>query len=337
LPPSCCNRADPPCLYCGKSDFAPLFSGLNDRLGFVPGDWAYVRCQVCGSANLRPFPRAEDVPGFYPPVYTFSPELARGRLQRLWANCEYRLLFRPIYRAQVNTVERHVGGNGTNRRRLLDVGCGRGLRLLEFRRRGFDVHGMDFVQDSVDYLRENHNVPGVCTDIAGLPHAFTQESFDVVTAFAVVEHLIDVVSAIRTCLSLVRRGGWLVLQMPFIDSVQASVFRKRWQPVVEAPRHITLPTVKGVRLAFSRVGVDQGDVHFVSESALANGAVIPISLFSHSSTTHVFGRPSIWHALSRVAAGALILPMWPWGAVENWILRRPAQWLVLVRKGRSSA
>src|SRR5215217_2060933 len=98
----------PPCLYCGGESFQPLYDDVHDRLGYVPGVWSFVRCNDCGSANLRPFPNAQDVPAFYPPVYTFSPDLAQSFLKRGLSSLEYQLFFRPLYRAQVRVIDRYT-------------------------------------------------------------------------------------------------------------------------------------------------------------------------------------------------------------------------------------
>jgi len=59
---------------------------------------------------------------------------------------------------------------------LLDVGCGRG-RLVEWAKtQGIDAVGLDFASGY-----------GVCADLVDMP--FDDNSFDVVTAFDVLEHL----------------------------------------------------------------------------------------------------------------------------------------------------
>jgi SAM-dependent methyltransferase len=324
-----------PCLYCDSVSFQPLFEGVRDRTGFVAGEWSYLLCRDCGSANLRPFPREEDIPGFYPPVYSFSPEIASGFFRRAVATAEYQALYRPLYKSQVNLVRQQLHTYGIDRGRMLDIGCGRGLRLLEFQRAGFDVTGMDFVPDSVNYLTTVHGIPAKCTDFKGLSTAFEANSFDVVTAFAVVEHVLDVVAAIKACLELVRPGGIFLTQMPYIDGFQARFFGQKWQPVVEAPRHITLPSVKGVRRAFERAGLAANQLSMIPDTALANGALIPLSMLPGSSTTHTFGSPGWWNSLSRLAAGAAIPPSFLWGFVENKLLASPAQWLTFAQKCRS--
>jgi hypothetical protein len=151
------------CLYCGGSDTEPLYSGVKDRLGFVPGERAFSRCKKCGSAVLDPQPAASELSAFYPPVYSFTLELGKGsRFKRFLSSMEYHLYFRPQYKAQVRRVMRACGLKRGDGKTLLDIGCGRGLRLLEFRRLGFDVRGFDLQEDVVRYLRDELKIPAEC-------------------------------------------------------------------------------------------------------------------------------------------------------------------------------
>jgi ubiquinone/menaquinone biosynthesis C-methylase UbiE len=66
---------------------------------------------------------------------------------------------------------------------LLDVGCGRGETIRMAEELGFtDVRGLE----AVDYLCDDHQV------VNGLAHAipFPDKSFDAVTMFDVIEHLV---------------------------------------------------------------------------------------------------------------------------------------------------
>lgn len=59
---------------------------------------------------------------------------------------------------------------------LLDVGCGKGLLVEWAKKQGIDAEGMDFASGY-----------GVCGDILDMP--FPDNSFEIVTAFDVLEHL----------------------------------------------------------------------------------------------------------------------------------------------------
>lgn len=51
---------------------------------------------------------------------------------------------------------------------------------------------MDFQPEAVDYLRQQLGIPAVCADAAQAAKHFPPASFDVITAFYVLEHVPDV-------------------------------------------------------------------------------------------------------------------------------------------------
>lgn len=320
------------CMYCPGTAFEPLYEHVRDRLGHVEGERAFVRCTGCGSALLHPMPLVEELPGFYPPVYTFTPDLAKaGTFKRLLASIEYRLFFKNAYAAQVRMVEKNAGGK-SNKGKLLDVGCGRGLRLLEFQRAGYEVWGMDFTPESVKYLNDVLHISAVCTDADGLATAFPPETFDTVTAFYVLEHVLDIQITIKHCLKLLKPGGWLVGAVPLIDSTQAKIFGARSPNVTEAPRHISIPTQTALKDVFAACGYRKDTFTIRSDSVLACAGIAGLSMFPSGSSTAVYGGGRI-KALAMRACGALgAAAMVPWTLVDNYILHRPTLGIVFAQK-----
>ncbi len=325
------REALPPCLYCTRRSYTPLFEDLQDRLGYVPGRWAFWRCGECGSAVLSPFPGSEELAAFYPPVYSFRLDLGRGSaLRQLLAGLEYRLYFGPQYEAQARRVLRGIGWRDGRGRRLLDVGCGRGLRLVTFRRRGFEVQGMDLQPEVVEYLRQELGIPAVCADVQQLSTCFPPGSFDLITAFFVLEHVPSVEAVLTNCFRLLKPGGWFVGAVPFIDSVQAAVFKGRWINATEAPRHLSLPTRAGMDAVCRRAGFDRIRLH--PDSTLNCAGQIGISLFPGGTITHFYGGGRLGAFVQRVLAGSATLLSIPFCAIENHVLRRPSLGMVLAHK-----
>jgi SAM-dependent methyltransferase len=325
------TRSEPACPYCGSGEFAPLYQRIRDRLGYVPGNWSYVACAACESAMLRPFPQTEELPAFYPPVYTFSPELAQSPLKRLLSSIEYRLFFCPIYRAQVRIVDRHVRPHGQSPGKLLDIGCGRGLRLLDFQRLGYNVHGMDFVPDSVEYVQNTLGIPAVTSDAGSLAECFPPHTFDVITAFHVVEHVTELDAAIRAVRRLLRPGGWFAAAVPLVDSPQSRLFGKRWIAVADAPRHVAVPSRLGMKKLCNRYGFDPQSLVIAADSALSNAAPIAMSLLPGSSTTKAYASGRLVATAQRLLAAACTLPAWLVALAEN-RLATPGQCIALMQK-----
>ncbi|HEX2841509.1 bifunctional 2-polyprenyl-6-hydroxyphenol methylase/3-demethylubiquinol 3-O-methyltransferase UbiG [Hyphomicrobium sp.] len=98
--------------------------------------------------------------------------------------------------------------------RLLDVGCGGGLISEPLTRLGARVTGIDPGEKNVAIARDHAasqvlEIDYRATTIEDL--ASTGEQYDAVICLEVVEHVPDVGAFVKSCASLVRPGGMLIL------------------------------------------------------------------------------------------------------------------------------
>jgi SAM-dependent methyltransferase len=117
--------------------------------------------------------------------------------------------------------------------KILDVGCGTGANLKMLAECG-RVEGVDISPQAVEFCRERGLNSVKLGAIEELP--YENESFDIVTALDVVEHLDDDVAGLREMRRVLRREGRLLLFVPafmFLWGVQDDVSNHR--------RRYTLP------------------------------------------------------------------------------------------------
>jgi len=111
--------------------------------------------------------------------------------------------------------------------RLLEVGCGHGEVLLEARRRGFEVSGIEFSAHAAAAANARLAAPAVLVGaIEEVPLA--PASFDAVLAADVVEHVRDPKSFLMRAWELLAPGGVVVLITPSLDSWTRRFLRGRW-------------------------------------------------------------------------------------------------------------
>jgi SAM-dependent methyltransferase len=204
------------------------------------------------------------------------------------------------------------------------------LRLIAFQRRGFDVQGADFQPDVVEYVRKDLGIPAVCVSAERLPECFPPSSFDLITAFHVVEHVPSVDAVLASAVQLLKPGGWFVGAVPLLDSVQAGLFRARWISVTEAPRHLSLPTRTGLTSACRRAGFDT--VMLRPDSPLTCAGQVGLSLLPGGTTTHVYGGGRVLSLIRRLVAGGVAGLAIPLCVLENYLLRRPSAGMVFAHK-----
>ena len=116
----------------------------------------------------------------------------------------------------------------TDRRpRILDVGCGTGANLLMLSDYG-DAEGVDISKDALAFCRER-GLDKVKLG-AGEELPYEDGTFDLVTAFDVVEHMDDDLAGLREMRRVLRPGGRVLLFVPtfmFLWGLQDDVSNHR--------------------------------------------------------------------------------------------------------------
>jgi|TARA_B100002003_G_C14113357_1_gene535481 methionine biosynthesis protein MetW len=97
--------------------------------------------------------------------------------------------------------------------KLLDVGCGVGTIAVEIQKRGFDVHGIDFSSVAIEKSRKKGINAVMCNlDEGGIP--FDDNSFDIVWAGDIVEHVFDPIFLLKEILRVVKNQGKILITTP---------------------------------------------------------------------------------------------------------------------------
>jgi SAM-dependent methyltransferase len=192
------------CNLCGSNRTKPLFRLRDYRMRVDDIEWQAVRCRVCGLGYLNPRPAPDELGRYYPPAYFSRRATHTDRYRRM---AEY-LPDRP--------------GD------LLDVGTARGDFLAVMRDRGWNVEGIEPAEQA-------GNPHGLRIHRVDFPRESTlpSDSYDLITAWAVFEHLRDPSLAFAECARMLRPEGRLLVQVPNLRSIWA-----RWALQEDIPRHL---------------------------------------------------------------------------------------------------
>ncbi len=254
------------CPLCGASSARTLWVERDLALG-VPGRFHAARCEGCGLLYQNPRVRVDHLAQAYPPNYpahTRDPELSR--ILRDGSVAVRRVLARelgyrhldvtgagPLDRLRALARRRKVRKNfppWTGRGRLLDVGCASGRFIRQMAAVGWQVAGIEFDPEAA--VKAKTVTPRI---FVGDPvdADFLPESFDLVTAFHVIEHLPDPLGALRNMVRWLAPGGLMIVEVPNVAGVGGSLFGRYWSGL-DFPRHLIHFTPASMGAMVERAG-----------------------------------------------------------------------------------
>jgi SAM-dependent methyltransferase len=207
---------DVACNSCASSRSIELFRSRDYRFVTDTTEFTVVRCVDCGLVRVNPRPIEADIHRYYHDHFYRARETPEEALRTM----------EPRARAMAQHLRRYPRG------RLLDIGCFRG-EFMEYMRAtdGWEVAGVEFSQRPPNY----YGLDIFYGDLANAPYA--EESFDVVTIWAVLEHVYDPSALLGRVRRLLRPGGTVIVLVPNFNSIPARFMRHD-----DVPRHVTMFT-----------------------------------------------------------------------------------------------
>lgn len=110
-------------------------------------------------------------------------------------------------------LQRWIGSTVSVGNRVLDVGCGDGVRYAPMLlKAGIDLYGVEISPQAVAMATAN-GIKAQCVDLSQ-PLPFETASFDRVMCLEVLEHLIDPEYAVREIRRVLKPGGMFLVSVP---------------------------------------------------------------------------------------------------------------------------
>ncbi|MCI0746736.1 MAG: class I SAM-dependent methyltransferase [Verrucomicrobia subdivision 3 bacterium] len=255
----------------------------------------------CGLAFTRPRPTANELGGYYPQAYHGS----GARRFPWWVE----KLQRALYRRRAAAVEKVLGRKG----RVLDVGCGPGFLLREFRERGWEVQGTEFGEHSARHAREALGLPVTVGDLSNLQLPATH--FDAVVMWHVLEHIVDVHATIAEVARILQPGGIFLCAVPNFGSLEARCTRDKWFHL-DVPRHLNHFTIPALVRLLNNAGFQVEQTSFIA---------LEYDCFSFTQTAlNVLGlRPNLLYNLLRGANAKVVCHAAAWQSIASVLLAAP--------------
>jgi len=223
-----------PCDLCGSNEQEFLFDA-KDRLHGCEGAFTYVQCRECGLVFMNPQVVPGEIGGFYPSDY--SPHKAKVKTEQLNQSVIRRKLKK---RPFTSSLFKRV----SEKSRILDVGCGSGIFLYEMKTTtGCDVYGIDISKTAAKTARESYGIEVFNGKITQSP--FEDNFFDVITAWAFLEHVNSPSEILLKMSNLLKKDGFCIISIPNFESINARLFKDKWYHL-DCPRHLYIFTKRTI-------------------------------------------------------------------------------------------
>jgi 2-polyprenyl-3-methyl-5-hydroxy-6-metoxy-1,4-benzoquinol methylase len=227
------------CPVCGANQSSTIYADARDPITL--DHFRVMRCSVCSTAFTAPRPASLD--RYYPSRY------------RAYGTVVTRVL-RTLYDLRVSRWTR-LKPEGAS---VLEVGCGPGLMLAAFKRRGWRVLGIERNEAAAEMGRTRFAVEIVSTSIEELP---ADLRFDLIILFQVLEHIGEPVALLNECGKRLAPGGNLIINVPNFGSWQAWFAGSKWLHL-DVPRHLVHYTPQTLATTLDRAGFRLSSLSFAS-------------------------------------------------------------------------
>lgn len=134
---------------------------------------------------------------------------------------------RETYRKLIEDAGEYVA----NRDSFLEIGCGNGFMLEEAKKLGYKkVAGVEPSENAISLASKSVREKIVCDVLKS--NTFQKESFDLICAFQVFDHIPNPDSFLKICRKLLKPGGVLLLMNHDVRSLSAKVLGER-SPIID--------------------------------------------------------------------------------------------------------
>lgn len=243
------------CRVCGHTEAIRRFDVREMMMG-TRERFPYVECAACGGLQIESIP--EDLAGQYQgDYYSYRPPQRRGGWKGvLLRQRDRHVLWGPRFLrsladrfAPASPGIRALAPVAPDReQRTLDVGCGAGELLFDLMRLGFsNLLGIDpFNAQEIDHGAGLRILPIGLNEVRG--------SWDLVMMHHSLEHMPDPAAVLSRCAELLAPGGHLLIRTPIVPSLAWEKYGADWVQL-DAPRHLFVPSLKGLGILARRAGL----------------------------------------------------------------------------------
>lgn len=220
-----------------KNRLCPACSSEKAKIVGNKNDFEMAICQSCRTlftAKLPTFDEAQDYDEYYQPENFETPNFVIKRTGEI-----------------ISGFDKYRQTN-----KLLDVGFGAGTILKAAREKKWDVFGVEVSKPAIEYAK-SQGFEVFHGELQKAP--YPENSFDVVTASEIIEHLSDTKSVLQGVFRILRPGGLFWATSPSARGLTYQAIGLSWTNVAP-PEHIQLFSKQGINKMLREIGFTKIEV-----------------------------------------------------------------------------
>lgn len=227
------------CDYCGGSSRVTIISEKP---------YSIVQCRDCGLAFLSPRPNKAEIAKLYNTDYFHNTDISTGYSD--YSGIEQDLVKEADRR--LDYIHKYcIGGT------LLDAGCGFGTFLLRAKEKGYHVTGCDISHEAAREMKKKRiRVVTAAID----SDKFPKGPFDIITGWDVIEHVLSPAQSFNALSLSQKRGGFLFLTTPNLESIDAKIMGTGWYGFKRIPEHLYYFTPSTIGRYLKKSGYEVIDI-----------------------------------------------------------------------------
>lgn len=191
-----------------------------------------------------PKPSIETLPNYYKSeAYISHTDSKKSLADKIYQQVKKYMLLKKL-----KWIEKKYPSKG----KILDIGAGTGDFLVEAKKRGWKVYGIEPDEEA----RNRASDKGI--NLVENSSNFQSEKFDVITMWHVLEHVYDLKNQILELEHLLKKNGLLVIAVPNFNSYDAHHYKQFWA-AYDVPRHLWHFSQSSFKTLFSGTGFKRTD------------------------------------------------------------------------------
>ena len=218
----------------------PFCESKENLFRFAKNDYDIYECSTCHVEFVSPMPSSVILENYYNESNYHSG--SRYEIER-------------VTESDVRVWERrssHIRSLGYDSGTVLDVGCATGVFLYTMAKEGWETKGIELSSNA--FRLANELLDGDSVENIDLLEFSTGSKYDVISMWAVLEHIPHPRDYLRKIHQLLKKDGLFAISTPNTNSLSRLIYHRRWR-YYNPPEHVLFFKAKSLNRVLEDLGL----------------------------------------------------------------------------------